>query len=360
MEAIEKALEALQYSGYKDQEIDFYDPKKKKVLIIKLGEMGDVLRTTPLLLGLKKKYNDILIYWLTKPESIDLLKNNPLIDRILSYNQETILRLAYENFDIVFNFEIDTPATLLANISKAEKKYGYFFHEKGVTKCFNKGAENYLRIAFNDELKKKNRKSYQEMMFEVAELPYAHEKYILEITDEIIAFGEKFLQENNLSKKDQLLGVNIAAGKRWPSKLWSQEKIIECIKQVHNGYNLLLLGGPEEKESLLELKKKLNMLGIKIYSNNPLNSIEEFISVVNLCQGIISTDSLGLHIALALKKKTIALFFSTIENEVIGDDLVKIQSPLNKDFFYVNGYDPVLANSITVDQVKEAMRRLGL
>ena len=357
---MEKGLEALQYSGYKDPGIDFYDPKKKKVLIIKLEAMGDVLRTTPLLLGLKKKYSDILIYWLTKPESIDLLKNNPLIDNILPYNQETILRLAYEKFDMVFNFEIDAPATLLANLSKAGKKYGYFFHEKGVTKCFNKGAENYLRVAFNDELKKENRKSYQEMMFEVAELPYAHEKYVLEITDEIIVLGEKFLRENKLSKKDQLLGINISAGKRWPSKLWSQEKIIECIKQVHNSYRIILLGGPEEKESLQELKKKLSALGINVHSNNPLNSVEEFISVVNLCHGIISTDSLGLHIALALKKKTVALFFSTIENEVEGKDLVKIQSLLNNDFFYVNGYDPVLANSITVDQVREAMRRLGL
>ena len=114
------------------------------------------------------------------------------------------------------------------------------------------------------------------------------------------------------------------------------------------------------KDSLPELQKKLSALGIKVYATNPFNTLDEFIGVVNLCHSIISTDSLGLHIALALKKKTIALFFSTIENEVIGDNLIKIQSPLNKDFFYVNGYDPVLANSISVDQVRDAMQRLEL
>ena len=53
-----------------------------KILIIKLGAIGDVIRTTSILPGLREKYKDCKIDWLTKKEPYDILKNNTLIDKI--------------------------------------------------------------------------------------------------------------------------------------------------------------------------------------------------------------------------------------------------------------------------------------
>lgn len=347
------------YGGYQEKSLGFYSEDKKKILIIKLGAMGDVLRTTPLLLGLKKKYPESLIFWLTQRESFDLLKNNPLIDKILIYNQETLLRIMFEKFDFLFSLEIEPSGTLVANLSKAEKKYGYFFDETGITGFYNKGAEYYLNVAFDDELKRKNKKSYQEMMFETAELKFSGEKYLLEITEEIQQYGEMFLKEKGIEKRDKILGINISAGKRWPSKKWSHERILELIGKM-KGYKILLLGGPEEKEELSELKRKAKTLGFDVLANNPENSLDEFIGIIRLCSGIISTDSLGLHIALALRKKTVALFFSTLENEITGDSLIKIQSRLNQKYFYTNEESEELANSIAVDEVVKAIQELKI
>ena len=47
-----------------------------QILIIKLGAIGDVIRTTSILPGLKDKYKDCSIDWVTKKESFDILKNN--------------------------------------------------------------------------------------------------------------------------------------------------------------------------------------------------------------------------------------------------------------------------------------------
>jgi len=46
------------------------------ILIIKLGAIGDVLRTTAILPGLREKYPDSLVTWVTKADSFDILKNN--------------------------------------------------------------------------------------------------------------------------------------------------------------------------------------------------------------------------------------------------------------------------------------------
>ena len=55
------------------------------ILIIKLGAIGDVLRTTSILQGLKDKYES-KISWLTSAISYDILKDNGVIDKIYKKN----------------------------------------------------------------------------------------------------------------------------------------------------------------------------------------------------------------------------------------------------------------------------------
>jgi hypothetical protein len=74
-------------------------PFGRTVLLIKRAAMGDVLRTTALLPGLKRKYPDGSIFWIVDEESVDLLRNNPLVDRIIPFTAEHLLQLAVERFE---------------------------------------------------------------------------------------------------------------------------------------------------------------------------------------------------------------------------------------------------------------------
>src|SRR3989344_1086389 len=126
------ACDIMKSESYKDcNDCKFYEPISKKILIIKLGAMGDVLRTTPILYALKEKYKDAQITWLVKEEAKELLKNNHYIDRLWIYNFETALRLEYEHFDILINLEIAPPATVLANKVNAKEKFGCFLDKDG-------------------------------------------------------------------------------------------------------------------------------------------------------------------------------------------------------------------------------------
>ena len=65
--------------------------------------MGDVIRTTPLLECIKKKYGDeIQITWLVNKESADLARDE-YVDRIIVYNYDNVLRLQSEEFDVLFS-----------------------------------------------------------------------------------------------------------------------------------------------------------------------------------------------------------------------------------------------------------------
>ena len=130
-----------------------------KILIIKLGALGDVIRTTPILSAIKDKYKNSEIYWLTKKQCAELLYNNPKIKKvlILPYHFE-------EQFDILYNFDIEKEALNLASNIKAKEKYGFYNNFEYPT-SFNLKAEYYLNTLFDDEFKKRNKKSFLDMFF---------------------------------------------------------------------------------------------------------------------------------------------------------------------------------------------------
>ena len=323
-----------------------------KIVIIKLGALGDVVRTLPLAKAIKTKHKSSKLYWITKKESLELFENNPYVDKvfILPYKGK-------EHFDILYNFDIDDEVTSLAKSISADKKYG-FYKEGDYPSSFNLGAEYYLNTLFDDQLKRENRKTYQEMMFEAAELPYSKEPPEIYLTEKDIKYSQDFIKKYNI-KTENLIGIHMGASQRWPSKAWSKEKLKEFIILAKNkGYEIILFAGPDEIKKQSELIKELEQEKIKVYTNNPNNTKREFVSLVNICKKIVCSDSLALHIALALKKPTIGLFFCTTPYEVEGYGLLKkIISPLFNKYFpeKQDQYIEELVNSIPAQEILDAI-----
>jgi ADP-heptose:LPS heptosyltransferase len=324
----------------------------KKILIIKLGAKGDVVRTLPLARAIKEKYPECELYWLTNPNSVKILEYSKDIDKILVSPCNP-----GEDFDIVYNFDIDNEATDLMMKINAPKKLG-FFNENGYPKAFNLGGEYYLNTVFDDDFKKQNRKTYQEMMFEVAELEKNNKNYLIELSSSEKKYAEDFLKLNKINP-DTLLGIHIGASLRWPSKAWSESKVIELITRLsEKGYEFLLFAGPEEVEKQKNIIASLKSLGIKVPGNNPFNDDKEFFSLIDVCNHIICYDSFALHAALSLNKPTTALFFCTSPYEVEGYGLLnKVISPLLFDFFPEKSdiYDESLVNSISTNDVIDVL-----
>ncbi len=325
----------------------------KNIIIIKLGAKGDVVRTLCILPAIKKKYPESSIYWITKDNISDLLEGNLHIREILTVPYSTD-----KKFDILYNFDIEEEATKLAMKIKADKKYG-FYSEDNYPKAFNLSSEYYLNTIFDDELKRSNKKTYQEMMFETAELPYNTEKSEIHLNDEDKEYAKNFLNRSEINKK-KLIGIHMGTGPRWPSKMWHPDKIKEfIIAAKKENYEILLLGGPDEIGKHEALTNELKKEGITIYTNNIKNTNREFASLIDKCEYIVCSDSFAIHVAIALKKKTIGLFFCTSPDEVEGYGLLtKIVSPMLYDFFpeKMDKYDERLVNSISVEQVLQALK----
>jgi heptosyltransferase-2 len=60
-----------------------------KILIIKLGAVGDVVRTTSILAGLKARFYPEAIDWLTSRVARDVLRYNPFINQVFTWEERS-------------------------------------------------------------------------------------------------------------------------------------------------------------------------------------------------------------------------------------------------------------------------------
>ncbi|MFH1802107.1 MAG: glycosyltransferase family 9 protein [archaeon] len=324
-----------------------------KIVLIKLGALGDVIRTLPLAVALKKRFPKSELTWITKPNALEIIKTDKNIDKVLMSKPQ-------EEFDVLYNFDIDKVATTMASEIKAKEKFG-FYSDNGYASAFNLGAEYYLNTLFDDELKKSNKKTYQEMMFEVAEIPYEKKRYYIDLTPEEASLGEIFLKQNNLVGK-KIIGIHIGSSPRWPSKAWHESRINEFIKKIkEQGNEVILFAGPDEIEKRDKILAALKSEGIEVPTNNPHNSTREFAALVNICKAIVCSDSFALHLSIGLEKPTVGLFFCTSPEEVEPYDiLTKLVSPKLKEFFpeKMDQYDEGLVKSIDVSEVLERINQI--
>jgi len=294
----------------------YYEPVKKRILIIKLASAGDVLRTTALVPALRKKYPRSQISWLVRDPGQQLLDSNPCLDRILVFNLESVLSLLAEKFDLVISLDKAAEALSIATLVEARKKYGFGMNGNGKAYPFNKEAEYSFMLGLDDDLKfRKNKKTYQEMIFEIARLEYADDRYELRLGKRELDFAERFFRANRLRKKDIVIGINTGSGKVFANKNLRPQKTAELIKLLNRQVKakILLLGGPLEKEMNERIFKNT---GSRVINGGCGNSLKEFSALINRCSLVITADTLSLHIAVALKRPVVALFGPTSHQEI--------------------------------------------
>ena len=162
-----------------------------------------------------------------------------------------------------------------------------------------------------DRLKFRNRRTYQELIFDGLGLGFAGEEYLL---PEPIATG--------LSGD---VAIAAEAGAVWPMKKWAY-------------YDAL--------------RKTLEERGLIVNVLPQRSSLLEHLADVKNHRCLVGGDSLPMHFALGTGMRCVALFTCTSPWEIYSYGiLTKIVSPLLEEFFYKRGYDERATKAISVEEV---------
>jgi ADP-heptose:LPS heptosyltransferase len=294
-----------------------YSAVGRRILIIKLSALGDVLRTTPLLRGLRAKDSDCHITWLTESNVIPMLQGIHEIDRLLPYTQESVLQLEMEAFDDLYCFDKEPKATALATRIQAERKAGFGMNRMGNAIPLNKESEYAYELGINDNLKFRiNTKTYPELIYECVSLAYsAPQEYILPDLSTEIEEAIAGLLVRGVQPQDLKIGLNTGAGDVFATKKWTEDGYTRLANRLAKelGAKVLLLGGPGEVDRNRRISAAAQYPLIDTGNDNP---IRKFAGIVGNCSLMITGDTLAMHIAIGLKIPVLVMLGPTCHQEI--------------------------------------------
>jgi ADP-heptose:LPS heptosyltransferase len=292
-----------------------YAPFGPKILLIKRAAMGDVLRTTALLPGLKRQYPGASVFWVVDEESLDLLKNNPMIFRTIPFTPPALLPLLAMEFEAVICLDKDPAATAVATKVAARSRFGFGLNPHGNLMVFNAASDYAYRLGIDDELKFfKNRKTYQEIIYETAEIAPQDDPYVFVLTDDDRRKARAFFARRRRSGRPAV-GLNTGAGSRFETKQWPPAYFRRLIRLLTTKLqaDVFLLGG--EKERAMN-RSMMRGAAKNVFNTGNDHSLLEFAGFIEAMDIVVSSDSLGMHLAIGLGKKVIALFGPTCPQEI--------------------------------------------
>lgn len=263
-----------------------------------------------------KKVSGSHLTWLTEKRSKPLLLENPLVDRTLHLDFSEMLKIEGEHFDAVFVMDKDQRVGGILNRIKARKIFGFQKAEKGLGIVpANPEAEELWSLGLNDEKKFFiNQKPETQLLHEAFALgKWTRDPYILRFSDyektEALKRREGWLQGYH-----RLVGINTGCSALYPNKKLSvnlQRELIVKLQRMYPSVGVVLLGGPEDTE-----RNQLIARGLDVISSPTEAGIRDGLISTSAVDVLVSGDSLGLHMGIALRKWCVAWFGPTCSQEI--------------------------------------------
>jgi heptosyltransferase-2 len=278
----------------------------RKILVIRLSSLGDLILMIPMLKALRASFRDGEIVLLTKEKHAGLFIGNDFLDRMILVKRggmRELLRLrselSRERFDIIIDAHHVIRSNLLFHTLKARKKLQ--IHKNEVAKILLiRGKTNlHGRIISQSE---RYASIAQRLGIETnagnAELT---------IPDEALAHAQRLLSSDRHTGKAL---IAFAPGARWQTKTWPKEHFVRLIAEVSaRGYTPVLIGGKEDAASNAEIAKQAPSPPLDLAGTL---SIIESAAVLKKCAALVTNDSAPLHLAEAVGTPVVAFFGPTV------------------------------------------------
>jgi len=332
-------------------------PIGTKILIINLDQLGDVLMTTAQLLAIKRKYPVSYIVWITLKNAVPLLSYNPYIDQVLEWNDENRMVLQNMRFDVILNADKNQNSGAFT-MQLSGQKFGFGMNENGAIIPLNPEAEYNYRMGLDDRLKfRVNQKTGQKILAETFDLDFQRDEYVLQLTAAELEFCQKQRLNYGIRPNEIAIGFNTGCSQKFPYKKMTVDQHVILIQRLLERYEkikILLLGGPAETEINREINRRV---GMRVIETPTTEGIRKGILYINLCDVVVSGDTSGVHMAIALKKKVVVWFGMSAAAEVeLYDRGTKVYSPIYFEKNWNMGQpDPRCVDQLDLNEMFQAI-----
>ncbi|MDP3790624.1 MAG: lipopolysaccharide heptosyltransferase II [Candidatus Omnitrophota bacterium] len=281
----------------------------KKILIVNVNWIGDVIFSTPFIKTIRDAYPDSYIACLLHPRCIDVLKDNPRIDEIIIYDEEgahkgligklkLIAYLRKKRFDIAFILHRSFTKALITFLAAVKERVGYPTKKRGMflTKLVEISDEEIHKVEYFLNLAR---------AYGIAVGDVAYEFFVKQSDRQKI---KQFLNENGIGDKDLL--IVLCPGGNWNPKRWPRENFAQLADIFIERLNAkVVISGAKKDIALAEdIGRSMKNRPVISCGKTDLKGLGALMERANL---VVANDTGPMHIAVAMKSNVIALFGPT-------------------------------------------------
>ncbi len=283
---------------------------KKKILLIRLRRIGDILMTSPAVTALKEHFPESRLFYIVEEPYRELVEGNPYLDEVIvlpagQSRQEffaLIGKIRKSRFDAVVDFHGGPRAALLTLFSGAKTRIGYkvkyksfIYHQKisrGSLTSPVHSVENHLNLV--------RALSVPSDLKPPLFMPEAQEEERNKV--------ESLLEANNL-RSFNLIILHISAGNSF--RHWGQENIVKLLSLLsqHKELRVILVGSKEDEPVSSRI---INQSPPVVSNFTGLLNLRELRFLIRKAAFFIGPDSGPMHIAATTDTPIIAYFGPTL------------------------------------------------
>jgi heptosyltransferase-1 len=325
----------------------------ERFLIVRLGSLGDIIFTLPMLAALRDTFCRSHIAWVVNERWKPLLEGNPDLNDVITLPNSSISaffkcgkRLRENKYTTVFDVQGLYKSALLAKLTRVKPRIGYSFSF----------AREGLASLFYTKRVRPVSKHMVDQNLELAAAAGARiegARFPLSIPGEAQSVVQQFLTTTKISRY-----VVLSPGGGWLSKLWPPDRFGELAVKLweRHGLRIIINCGPAEAQ-LAEIVVANAAVALPIIVQY---GIAEMMALLRDAEIVVAADSGPLHLANALGTPVVGLYGPTSpdRNGPYGGRDIVVRNVDDSETTYKreNDYSESMC-SITVDQVMEAVEK---
>ena len=280
------------------------------VLVLQTIFLGDTVLTLPLISEVRRRFPVKRLTLLCLPPSRELLQDHPAIDEIITFDKKntdrgwagvrhTAARIHERHFTLALTPHKSLRSALILYLAKIPHRVG--FRESRGWFLFQQ------RIRRNPELHDVERNLAVLQAFGVP--PEDCVRAIdLPVSSAVQSAVDQKLCDLGVDHERPIIGMS--AGSVWPTKRWSTAGFATLIKMLREKHDcpVLLFGGSDDAAVVDEVQKQCGQAAINLVGRMGLH---ELAAAINRCDVFVTNDSGPMHIAVARRVPTVAVFCAT-------------------------------------------------
>lgn len=344
------------------------DAVPQRILLVKTHAIGDTLLTTPAMRGVRKNFSRAYIALLTGKSSAVIVKRNPDIDEIISFDEailfkpnpmgigKLIRQVRQRRFDVAFVFQRSFLIHFLVWTFGIHTRIGFD----------NNGSGFFLthRVPWDRSASRWTADCHLDLLRFIG-APVEESNLIIELSRKEEDFSSTFLQNNGVFENDVVIGMFPGGGKNSRDtvyeKRWPVENYAEVARWLFSNYDVKILAFGSSGEARL-CRTMIEQSQVPVINACGKTTLKQLSALIKRCNLFITNDSAPLHIAVAVGIPTIALFGPTVATVIVPktDRLLVIKSSYPCSPCYCNSVFPGCDNpgcmgAITTEEVLGAV-----